>query len=334
MNKNIEKPEISVIIPVFNEEKNLRVLMPSLIMQKYPKNKVEYIVVDDYSTDRTRDIAKRFGAKVVMNGTHDIEWGKSLGLKSSVGDFLFFIDADNKLITKNWFSDAVEIFNQNNKLIGLQSYRFEYSKRHNLVNRYCELYGINDPLAYYLGKRGLLKATEKKWIYPDTLIKDHKKYFEVKFSIDNMPTYGSHGYMVKRKSLLKTDWEPYLFHLDSTVDLIKKGFDTFGFIKYGIIHNNANNFTHMVRKLKRNVDLFLKYGNRRRYKYNMSPFRLFLAILIMVTFVVPMVDSFRGFLKKQDVAWFLHPVLCFLIVFVYIYAVLSYKIKMILNKNV
>lgn len=332
MNKNL--PTISVIIPVYNEEKNLKILLPSLVYQNYPKNRVEYIVVDDYSMDNTREVAKKFGAKIVMNGTHDIEWGKSLGLKNAKGYFIFFIDADNKLTTNNWFKEAVKIFDQNPKLIGLQSYKFEYESNHNLVNRYCELFGINDPLAYYLGKRGLLKTIENKWIYPDTLIKDHKKYFEVKFGVDSMPTYGSHGYMIRKESFLQTNWKPYLFHLDSTIDLIKKGHNIFGFIKYGIIHDNADNFRHMVRKLKRNADLYLKYRDRRRYKYNINFVRLVLAIFIMITFVVPSIESLYGFYKKRDIAWFLHPILCLIIVFVYVYSVTSYTIKLILAKHV
>jgi glycosyltransferase involved in cell wall biosynthesis len=327
-------PTISVIIPAFNEEKNLKILFKSLKNQKYPKSKIEYIVIDDYSTDSTREVAKKFGAKIVMNGTHDIEWGKSLGLKNSKGYFIFFIDADNKLITNNWFREAVNIFNQNPKLTGLQSYKFEYKKSHILVNRYCELFGINDPLAYYLGKRGLLKTIENKWIYPNTLVRDHPKYFEVKFSVNDMPTYGSHGYMIKRESILQTNWKPYLFHLDSTVDLIKKNHNIFGFIKYGIIHDNANNFRHMVKKLKRNIDLYLKYGKRRRYKYNINFARLVLAIFIMITFVAPCIESLYGFYKKRDIAWFLHPILCFVIVFVYAYSVASYIFKLILEKHV
>lgn len=334
MTRNKWTPTISVIIPVFNEEKNLQILFPSLIKQNYPKSKIEYIVVDDYSTDSTREVAKKFGAKVVMNGTHDIEWGKSLGLKKAKGYFAFFIDADNKLITNNWFADAVKIFSKNRKLVGLQSYKFQYIRNHNLVNRYCELFGINDPLAYYLGKRGLLKVTEKKWIYPKTLVCDHKMYFEVRFSQNNMPTYGSHGYMIRKKSLLMTDWKPYLFHLDSTLDLVKKGKDIFGFMKYGIVHDNANNFRHMVRKLKRNVDLYLKYGDRRRYKYDINIIKVGFAILLMVTFIVPLIESFYGFFKKRDLAWFLHPLLSFVVVFVYTYSVLAYKFKLFLTKHV
>lgn len=325
MNKRL--PTISVIIPTFNEENNLKTLFPSLVSQEYPRNNIEYIVVDDFSTDKTREIARKFGAKVIDNGTHDIEWGKSLGLKASRGDFVFYIDADNKLMTKRWFSVAIKIFQDNKDLIGLQSYKFQYVSDHNLVNRYCELFGINDPLAYYLGKRGLLKAIENNWIYPDTLIKNNKKYFKVKFDLNNIPPYGSQGYMIRRSSLLETDWQPYLFHMDSTADLVRKGKNIFGFIKYGIEHNYANNFIHLIKKLKRNICLYLKHKNKRRYKYNMTPFRLFVAVVIMVTIIIPLTESVYGYSKKRDIAWFLHPVVSFVVVFVYLHSLVLYGLK-------
>lgn len=334
LKSNNNLPTISVIIPVFNEENNLKILFPTLISQKYPKNKVEYIVVDDYSTDKTRTVAKSFGARVVMNGTHDIEWGKSLGMKASKSTFLFFIDADNKLTTRNWFIDAINIFSENSRLIGLQSYRFKYVPTHNLVNRYCELFGINDPLAYYLGKRGLLKATENDWIHPNSLVKVDKKYFVVKFNLDNIPPYGSQGYMVRRSLLLETDWKPYLFHMDSTADLVKQDKNIFGFIKYGIEHDYAKGVSHFVKKLKRNIDLYLKHQNKRRYKYNITLFRLFKAITVMVTVIIPLIESIYGYSKKRDVAWFFHPVISFVVVFVYTYSVLDYKFKLFLAKYV
>lgn len=322
-----KQPTISIVIPTFNEVKNLEILFPSLINQDYPKKYIEYIIVDDLSTDNTRETAKRFGAKVIVNGTHDIEWGKSLGLKASKGDFVFFIDADNKLTTKKWFSEAIEIFKENTDLIGLQSYKFQYVPGHNLVNRYCELFGINDPLAYYLGKRGLLKTFENDWIYPDSLVKNSKKYFIVKFSLNNIPPYGSQGYMIRRSLLLETDWQPYLFHMDSTADLVKQDKNIFGLIKYGIEHNYANSIVHFIKKLKRNIDLYLKHQNKRRYKYNITPLKLLRAVIIMSTIIIPLFESIYGYSKKRDIAWFFHPIISFIVVLVYSYATVTYKVK-------
>jgi glycosyltransferase involved in cell wall biosynthesis len=56
---------ISVIIPARNEEKNLPELLESLKNQTY-KKKFEIIVVDGKSKDRTREIAKSYGCRVIV----------------------------------------------------------------------------------------------------------------------------------------------------------------------------------------------------------------------------------------------------------------------------
>lgn len=310
-------PAISIILPTFNEEKRIEKCLTSIRKQNYPKNKIELIVVDDRSKDKTVEIARVFGAKVISSGTHHIERSKSLGLEKALNEYIFFIDADNVLTSDNWFRDCIKIFNKNREVVGVQSLRFLYKKNDTLPNRYCALFGINDPFVYYLGKRGLLKTIENKWLYSGTLLKEDNKYFLVNFNLDNLPTVGSQGYMTKKSLLLKTDWKPYFFHLDSVYDLVSLGYTQFAFIKYDIEHDYSDTFVDMFKKLRRNIVLYLKYRKLRRYKYRVNPLKYLLIIIAMSTFIIPLIDSFRGYFKKKDPAWFLHPIICFGVVIIY-----------------
>jgi len=47
----------------------------------------------------------------------------------------------------------------------------------------------------------------------------------------------------------------------------------------------------------------------------------------MLTLIKPLYDSFRGFIRKPDIAWFLHPVLCLAIVFSYGFTIVGWYIK-------
>jgi len=92
--------KVSVIIPARNEEKNLPVILQSLKNQTYIP--YEIIVVDDFSTDKTNQIANQFGVKVIKNTTLPNGWtGKNWavwnGFLNSSGDILIFLDADVKL---------------------------------------------------------------------------------------------------------------------------------------------------------------------------------------------------------------------------------------------
>lgn len=92
--------KVSLIIPARNEEKNLPIILESLKKQTYTP--YEIIVVDDFSTDNTNEIAKQYGVKVIRNTTLPDGWtGKTWavwnGFINSSGDILIFLDADIKL---------------------------------------------------------------------------------------------------------------------------------------------------------------------------------------------------------------------------------------------
>ncbi len=325
-------PKVSVVIPVFNEAKRIKKCLSSIQYQNYPRKNVEILVIDDNSDDETVKIAKTFGAKIFLNGTHNIERGKSIGLEKSQGKYIFFIDADNVLLDKNWFIKSIKLLEENEEIVGIQSQRFKYKPKDNIANRYCELFGVNDPMVFYLGKRGLLTQSENSWIYPDTLVSSNKDFFIVKFNTENLPTLGSQGYMTRKNLLLTTKWKPYLFHLDSIYDLVAKKKQLFAIIRSDIEHDYVDSLSQSIKKLQRNITLYLKFNQRRRYKYKVSKMHFLLTIFIMSSFILPLTTSIKGFIKKRDIAWFWHPIFCFLVVILYSYEVLKFHVVSYLKK--
>jgi glycosyltransferase involved in cell wall biosynthesis len=98
------RPTVSVIVPARNEEACLGACLQSLVLQNNAQNYVpfEIIVVDDYSTDRTRDIALSFASpqvRVIPAGPLPAGWtGKNnavtAGSQAARGQWLLFTDAD------------------------------------------------------------------------------------------------------------------------------------------------------------------------------------------------------------------------------------------------
>ena len=86
-------PSVSVIIPVYNAEVYLRQCLASLAASDDPA--LECIVVDDGSTDGSRDVAREFGALVLStDGRKGPALARNIGARAARGEILFFVDSD------------------------------------------------------------------------------------------------------------------------------------------------------------------------------------------------------------------------------------------------
>jgi glycosyltransferase involved in cell wall biosynthesis len=99
---------LSIIIPTYNEERYLPYLLRSLVAQT-TKN-FEIIVADNHSKDKTREIARTFGARVVDGGMPSD--GRNAGAAVAKGDILLFLDADVILPDPRFLEDTVAEFRQ------------------------------------------------------------------------------------------------------------------------------------------------------------------------------------------------------------------------------
>ena len=103
---------VSVIVPAFNEEQGLaaslrsiRQAMEVLDAAGWPS---ELIVCDNNSTDRTPEIARDAGAKVVFEPINQISRARNAGAALGCGDWLIFIDADSHP-SRALFADVLRV---------------------------------------------------------------------------------------------------------------------------------------------------------------------------------------------------------------------------------
>jgi glycosyltransferase involved in cell wall biosynthesis len=86
---------ISFVIPAHNEERYLGPTLRSVFDSAAAVGEpFEVIVADDASTDRTADVAREFGARVVSVNNRKISATRNAGARVAHGDVLFFVDAD------------------------------------------------------------------------------------------------------------------------------------------------------------------------------------------------------------------------------------------------
>ncbi len=87
-------PLVSIIIPSKNSDDTMVECLTSVISQSY--RPIEIIVIDDFSTDSTKEIAESMGSFVVSHGGERSS-AKNLGASLARGEYLYFVNADHKL---------------------------------------------------------------------------------------------------------------------------------------------------------------------------------------------------------------------------------------------
>lgn len=94
-------PQVSVVIPIYNGETDLPELLNCLLSQTYPQAQVEYLLVDNNSSDRTLSIleqtAKNSSINICSLSENKIQSSyaaRNTGIKAANGEIIAFTDAD------------------------------------------------------------------------------------------------------------------------------------------------------------------------------------------------------------------------------------------------
>ncbi len=97
-----EKPFVSIVIPAYNEEKRIKPTIESILGLNYPRDKIELIVVNDGSKDRTAEIVKRiiaenpeFSIRLISQQNKGKGAALNNGMKNSKGEYFVCFDADS-----------------------------------------------------------------------------------------------------------------------------------------------------------------------------------------------------------------------------------------------
>ena len=110
-------PKVSVVVPVYNGEKDLLSLISCLKAQTYPANRVEYLLVDNNSCDRTAAILQTAAQNssgitlrsLTENHIQSSYAARNTGIRAAGGEILAFTDADCRP-QASWLSALIQPF--------------------------------------------------------------------------------------------------------------------------------------------------------------------------------------------------------------------------------
>lgn len=312
-------PSISIIIPTYNSSRKLPYCLKSIMEQNYPKELIEIIIADAGSHDSTIKIARQYANKILNNPLKTGEAGKAMAIKQAKNEIIALIDSDNILPQKDWFRKMVQPFTDP-EIIGSEPIRYTYRPQDSLVTRYSALMGMNDPLCYFLGNYDRENLISGKWTALPILIEDRENYIKFQITSLNIPTIGANGFLIRKKCIDQIKIGDYFFDIDTVYGLLQKGYSHYAKVKIGIIHIYANDVSGFIKKQQRRVKdyLFYQKNGLRAYPWKTFPRTRLLKFIGCSLSLFPTVfQSFKGYSKKQDLAWFFHPFACFFTLLIY-----------------
>lgn len=329
-------PSISIITPTYNcDLKLFKQSLESIEKQDYPKSLIEHIAIDAGSKNGTLQLAKSYGCKIIRRPDllYETQVRMSLGIKSAKNELILILEADNMLLGKDWFKKMVLPFVEEKSIVCTFSLHLGYKKEMPALTRYFALIGVNDAFLYYLDKSEKLPMDEKKYNKGQAL-GERKDYYIVRFTPDNLPPMGDNGFMVRKSIIDKVNKKSEDFiHVDAFADMVSRGFDTFGVVKNSIIHYCGSSIISQYKNRVTIKKRFYDNPKRKRTYLTFDPnsfkdrWNLIKFIFASATFIIPLIRSIKGYLKVKERAWFLHPIVCFIALFMYTRSEISFQLR-------
>ncbi len=176
--------KISLIIPCLNEENGLEAVLPTI-----PKIVNEVIVVDNGSSDKTVEVANKYGAKVVINPEKGYGLTLRTGFNAAKGDIIVALDGDNTYPA----GEIPKLYKYfiNNKIDLLIACRFPLKNRKSMEikNFFGNLFFssmvsllFNYPVTDACS--GMWVISKKTWRRLDPRIKSNKWFFSPELKIE------------------------------------------------------------------------------------------------------------------------------------------------------
>lgn len=245
-------PKISYCVFTYNEEKNIEECLRSIFDQNYPKDKLEVIVVDDESTDRTIELAKKFPVKILYSGKREGDLSATIGFHNATGEFFNAIGADMRLRGKDWFLKMIKPLIEN-KEIPLSVTRYYSHPGESLITKYLSLDSLQRDLAYQFFSTDMESIISKK----------EDGYYLCNYVKEKIPpnTHGLYRVGVMREII---DKEKIWYDMGNLVSLVKKGYTKFAYVPdAGFYHFHADSLNQLISKRIRNIERsYLRYLNK------------------------------------------------------------------------
>lgn len=304
----MNNPKVTFIIPTFNADKHFERCLKSIRSQE-DQDILEIIVADMGSTDRTIELANKYGCTVFQDPEVLSERRVLKAQKQAKGEIIVFISSDNELACNDWLTKILKPF-ENENVYGVftpivdSSDEKSFTRYFNLMQR--------DPFSWYtIGKVNPRNVTKK---FP--VLKETDDYVVFNYTTEkyDLIAFYHQGFVIRKKYLQNQAMADD--DILPVIEMIKKGHKIAYVKNAGIHHHTLDSFSHFMRKFNgRMVERITKrdfgYKSRVQYMSREMKVRQYTWFLYSLTFIGSSIDMIKGFWVDKSFDWIYHPIACF-----------------------
>lgn len=295
---------VSFVLPALNAAGPLfERALGSIRGQSYDQGLVEIVLADGGSTDDTRAVAERFGARVIENPNRLAEWGVKEGMREATGEVVVVFAADNELVGSDWIARVSALFQQRPDLSAVFG-RLVSGPDDPSLNKYIELIQ-SEPLNWFLNRN-------LDW-YLDRNAPDASGFAVFELDPTRPLVWGANGLALRRAHALPA-WsrEGYVADVDAFHSMARAGHRLVAYtLEPYCFHHQVASLRDLRRKWLRNAKQHLvQEAGARELEWVLVPGFRRRALLFALYSLVPVVsgaDAVRRARRDRSRYWLYHP---------------------------
>ena len=297
---------VSLVLAVLNEERMLPRVLEAIQRQRFPRERLEVVVADGGSTDATRDVARRFGARVVDNPLRRAEPGGKAGIRAASNPIRIVLAADHGFPSQDWIARIAAVFERTD-VRGVYTH-VEPAPEDPPFCRYFNLMHA-DPFNWFV--YGPPSPREFGSRYPvlergdDHVVYDLRRGERPLLALTQ--GFALRGELPENPEHEEDDILPVW-------EMIERG-ERFAYCDVGIYHHTLAGFGDFLAKYRRRAVVALTfegapYRDRQALLSRRRRLRRWLWIPYALSVVAPLADALRGLARDREAVWLYHPAAC------------------------
>ncbi|MEJ5285075.1 MAG: glycosyltransferase family 2 protein [Brevinematales bacterium] len=321
----------TIIMPTLNSEKTIEKSLKSIRNQEFEQKKIEILLCDGGSTDKTLEIGLDFGCKIIRNENKLPEWGKYFGFIEAKGKYIVFMDSDEEFTNKNSLKNRFECFINNKNIKNIICSGLLNPPSFSEINFYSNTVG--DPFSFFIyGIEGdnFQKSLKRKY----SILLEEENYYLISFNKNSLyPIIDGGTHTFEKEFILNLISDSFSINTIPLIfNLMARKTMALGVMKNDFInHYSSSNIKTYVSKIKWRIEhsIFFpdKSGvgfiNREKFLPHFVKIKKIFFIPYSFSIIIPAITGIRLFLEKKKKVFLLHPFITFFTSFYILFCVIA-----------